>query len=100
MGVPGRHWRWTDVKLKSLKMSRTNSAPNSPIIGSVRMNSPRINRSFRGEKDLGEITHRMRRLQPDGHKHRRDDREDEDDCCGGRSLAIPGSGCKNTLSMP
>ena len=28
-------------------MSRTNSAPGSPIIGSQRTNSPRMNRSFR-----------------------------------------------------
>lgn len=28
-------------------MSRTNSAPNSPVIGTARLNSPKINRSFR-----------------------------------------------------
>ena len=75
-------------------MSRTNSAPGSPIIGSARTNSPRMNRSFRvgsvqyhgvirtyyyidvlfkGEKDIGvgELANRMRRMQPDGYKNRR-----------------------------
>jgi len=71
-------------------MSRTNSAPNSPVIGSTRLNSPKINRSFRGEKDLGigELTNRVRRLQTDGYKNRRDDK-DEDDCC--HHLSVPGS---------
>lgn len=70
-------------------MSRTNSAPSSPIIGS-RLNSPKINRSFRGEKDLGigELTNRVRRLQTEGYKNRRDDRDD-DECC--HHLSVPGS---------
>ena len=80
-------------------MSRTNSAPGSPIIGSARTNSPRMNRSFRvgsihyhgvirtyyyidvlfkGEKDIGvgELANRMRRMQQDGYKNRRGEAKD------------------------
>ena len=40
--------------------------------GRLRLSSHyRANLCVQGEKDLGEISHRMRRLQPDGQKHRR-----------------------------
>jgi hypothetical protein len=97
-------------------MSRTNSAPNSPVIGGLARTtgSPRINRSFRGEKDIGvgELTNRMRKIKPEGFKNRRDDRESDDSlpsspsmsrkfeapggCCGGHEMVKS----SNSLGIP
>jgi len=77
----------------SVPRSGPRSAPGSPAPArAAARNSPHLNRSFRGEKELGELSSRMRRLAPEpGHgKNRRDDRDDWSDCgdcCGGRSPA-------------
>ena len=54
-------------------MSQPRSAPMSPVVGSPRVGHTTMDHNYKGEKDtvIGELATRMRRLHPQGNKHRR-----------------------------
>jgi len=70
-----------------------SSVPGSPSLVH-RSASPRA--PHRIEKEVGEVTHRLNRLQPHHTKYRRDDGDSEDDCCSTNNKRKT----TNTLKVP